>query len=990
MPSTSAQRNPNPVNVSGPPLDHELTQLSARPADARAQEPAREAPADENALHALVRQETVISRQPPIAGPAPGLLETPPRSSPSELGRLLQGTHLGHFRLEQFVGGGGMGAVFRATDTMLGRTVAVKILSRDRTDTEILRRFQNEAQSAARLDHVNIARVYYVGEDQGLHYIVFEYIEGVNLRELVAQKGPLPLEEAIRYLLQVAEALEHASQRDVIHRDIKPSNVLVTADGRAKLVDMGLARLHHLESEGEDLTASGVTLGTFDYISPEQARDPRVADVRSDLYSLGCTFYFMLTGRPPFPNGTMLQKLLSHSSEDPSDPRNVRPDLPAEVLPIIHKLLAKQPAQRYQRPAELIGELLLLADRLNLSSITRGGAVWLAPAAVPMSPVTRSLPWLVPLLLLLVAVFVVQLRWLAGESADLTDKPPLLAPIKELAPAPGTVPGEKPSDPQIEPRAASQPSAAQGSRPDEAPGAPRLAAKSADSSLPAGPGPHVPPEAAAVPGSPQPPVASPTSPPPDVPSPAVAEPAGIGKNAPAEQAEPSPPAATGTGPQPAASTVHRDEKPGEAQPPAVSLIVVAGPDTPVPENAKRLGSLEAACDEAAVLGVPTIELHYTGPREQRPFRIAARRLTIRNGAGFQPTVLFRPDFEESAADRRMIRVEGGDVEWHGIHLHWDLPPTPVAGWGLFHLRNVANLDVDDTVITVRCLPSEGKLVQDRVAVLELEGAHMANRPGTSESSALSLPPHIDLHNCLVRGQATLLRADPVLPFRLVCQQSLLVLRERLVDVAGARVKPHPKQGRLDLVLKNVTAVLGQGLCRLSSDAEAPYQVDLVTDYKDSILHVTGPEAALIERKGVSSLAEVEKRLYIRGRDNFYLGSPTLLRISPNGGSTAHEDFDFDLRTESWYQEESPRFAVVWKAPPPVGRPEDLHMPADYQLDESENNPARVTSDEFPAGVDPARLPMPTDVPVVPQATSAPQLHFPPSPQDNTRRPGHPA
>jgi hypothetical protein len=463
---------------------------------------------------------------------------------------------------------------------------------------------------------------------------------------------------------------------------------------------------------------------------------------------------------------------------------------------------------------------------------------------------------------------------------------------------------------------------------------------------------------------------------------------GVGKTAPAERPESSPPASMGTesGAPAAAATVRPEEKPGDAPPPTVSLIVVAGPDTPVPENAKRIGSLGAACEEAAASGVATIELHYTGPREERPFRIASRRLTIRNGAGFQPTVVFRPDFEESAADRRMIRVDGGDVEWHGIHVHWDLPSTPIAGWGLFHLRQVTSLDLDDVAITVRCSGGEGKLVQERVAVLELEGAPTVDRPGTADASVPPVPPRIDLYNCVVRGQTTLLRADPVLPFRLVCQQSLLVLRERLVDASGARVKPHPKQGRLDLVLKNVTAVLGQGLCRLASDAEAPYQVDLVTDCKDSILQVPGPDAALIERKGVSSLAEVEKRLYIRGRDNFYLGSLTLLRISPNGGSAAREDFDFDLRTESWYQEESPRFTLLWKAPPPVGRPEDVQTPADYQLDESENNPARVTSDDSPAGVDPARLPTLPDVPVVPQTTPAAQPPVPAPAPDGTRRP----
>ncbi len=357
-------------------------------------------------------QETVISK--PSSRVSGSSSHSQPvataTSARIELGNALEGIVLGHFRLEKFVGGGGMGSVFRGTDMRLGRTVAIKVLSRDRTDRETLRRFQNEAQSAARLDHENIARVYYVGEDQGLHFIVFEFIEGVNIRDLVEKKGPLPLAEAVSYMLQVAEALEHASERHVVHRDIKPSNVLVTADGQAKLVDMGLARLR-MESEREDLTASGVTLGTFDYISPEQAQDPRIADVRSDLYSLGCTFYFMLTGHPPFPEGTLLQKLLSHSSEHPADPRLRRPDLDDQVVKIVDTLLSKQPKDRYQQPNELIGELLLVADRLHLPDLNFSGAVWLGGKKSRFAGVERTLPWLLPVVLLFASVFAMDRLW---------------------------------------------------------------------------------------------------------------------------------------------------------------------------------------------------------------------------------------------------------------------------------------------------------------------------------------------------------------------------------------------------------------------------------------------------------------------------------------------------------------------------------------------------------------------------------------------------
>ena len=203
--------------------------------------------------------------------------------SVNELGKLLEGRQLGDYRLDTFVGGGGMGAVFKALDTTLDRTVAVKVLAGHRSaDEEMLRRFRNEAQSAARLNHENIGLVHAVGSSNGWHFIVFEYIEGTNLRDLVRQRGPLTIAAVVDISMQIAAALDHACHRDVTHRDIKPSNILLTPEGRAKLVDMGLARLQHIAGE-QDLTVSGITLGTFDYISPEQARDARSADIRSDL-----------------------------------------------------------------------------------------------------------------------------------------------------------------------------------------------------------------------------------------------------------------------------------------------------------------------------------------------------------------------------------------------------------------------------------------------------------------------------------------------------------------------------------------------------------------------------------------------------------------------------------------------------------------------------------------------------------------------------------
>ena len=398
---------PKPHLPERPPLEDAPTVLSRHPlhldSDLRNESPAADALAKSTVPSSSNDDRTHVSKRPPD-----GSSSSVSMANPLKMGEALEGQQLGHFTLEKFVGGGGMGAVFRALDTMLGRVVAVKVLSRERTDADTLRRFKNEAQSAARLDHRNIARVHYVGEDAGWNYIVFEYIEGVNIRDMVEQNGPLEIEDALNYTMQIAEALDHASEREVVHRDIKPSNVIVTAAGRAKLVDMGLARLHQVESSNEDITASGVTLGTFDYISPEQARDPRAADVRSDIYSLGCTLYFMLCGRPPFPDGTVLQKLLSHNSDRPPDMRRYRPDLPDEVVDVVNRMLAKQPSGRYQTPADLMNELVLLAQKYQLTLVAAPAEIW-SETPAPATPFwERHLPWAAPVAILLLAVFLLE------------------------------------------------------------------------------------------------------------------------------------------------------------------------------------------------------------------------------------------------------------------------------------------------------------------------------------------------------------------------------------------------------------------------------------------------------------------------------------------------------------------------------------------------------------------------------------------------------
>jgi serine/threonine protein kinase len=306
------------------------------------------------------------------------------------------------FVLEAAIGEGGMGAVYRALDTKLERHVALKLLPPDQaSDPEVVQRFYHEGRAAAQLDDENIARVYSIGQDGVYHYIAFEYIEGSTVRQRVEAQGALTVAEAVNIALQIAGAVVHASRRGIVHRDIKPSNIILTPQGRAKLVDMGLAR--RFERAGDHgLTQSGMTLGTFDYISPEQARDPRDVDVRSDLYSLGCTLFHMLTGRPPFPGGTVLQKLIQHQEEPPADVRLLNPAVPAELATIIGKLMAKDRDRRYQTPEHLMRDLLAVAGSIGLEPPHQMPPDWLAVAARPAWE--HHLVWLLPALGFLIVV----------------------------------------------------------------------------------------------------------------------------------------------------------------------------------------------------------------------------------------------------------------------------------------------------------------------------------------------------------------------------------------------------------------------------------------------------------------------------------------------------------------------------------------------------------------------------------------------------------
>ena len=261
---------------------------------------------------------------------------------------------LGRYVLLEEIGAGGMGRVFKAKQKILNRLVALKVLPPGRMkDQDQIKRFFQEVEAAGQLQHENIVRAYDAGEENEVLYLVMEYVEGDVLSKVVKRDGPVDLEKAISYFLQTAKGLEYAHSRELVHRDIKPSNLILDPEGTVKILDMGTARFGEEEKSEDNLTQTGVIMGTVNYMSPEQARDARHVDYRTDIYSLGCTFYYLLTGKTLY-QGDMIQTLLAHAQKPIPNVQEFDREIPDWVDEVLKRMLAKKPEDRFQSLTELI------------------------------------------------------------------------------------------------------------------------------------------------------------------------------------------------------------------------------------------------------------------------------------------------------------------------------------------------------------------------------------------------------------------------------------------------------------------------------------------------------------------------------------------------------------------------------------------------------------------------------------------------------------
>jgi serine/threonine protein kinase len=330
-----------------------------------------------------------------------------------------EGFFLQQYKILDRIGRGRMAGVYKAIHH-LGQVVAIKVLPPSRAkDPVILARFQREARLAVRLQHPNVVRGYQMGEAGGHNYLVMEYLEGETLEEILQRRTKLPPAEAVRLVHQAFLGLQHIHEQGLVHRDLKPSNMMLvpavtpgqsdtTANATLKILDIGLGRVLFDEnapvrSEDPQLTAAGVVLGTPDYMAPEQARDARSADIRADIYSLGCVLFHALTGQPPFPDSNFISQMIRHGAEKPRALKTFDPTLPKGLQPILDTLLAKDPAQRYATPiraAEALQAFLAGTDKM------------------PPSPEDPRLHAYV--------------KWLETESGDLIQAPPVTTPTSSV------------------------------------------------------------------------------------------------------------------------------------------------------------------------------------------------------------------------------------------------------------------------------------------------------------------------------------------------------------------------------------------------------------------------------------------------------------------------------------------------------------------------------------------------------------------------------
>jgi serine/threonine protein kinase len=364
---------------------------------------------EEKRLDAYLEKARTASPLPPEPAKLAGVLVRDGVLTHFQAEQFLQGKWrrftIGKYKVLERIGSGGMGSVYLCEHKLMRRRVAVKVLPTAKADdNSSLERFYREARAVAALDHMNIVRAYDIDQDDKLHFLVMEYVDGSSLQEMIKRAGPLDPIRAAHYIRQAALGLQHAHEAaGLVHRDIKPGNILVDRLGTVKVLDMGLARFFHDEEDILTKKYDENVLGTADYLAPEQALDSHSVDIRADIYSLGATFYYCLTGRSPFNEGSVAQKLIWHQTRQPKPIRSLRADAPEELVAVIERMMAKDPAQRHQTPQAVADALEAWTQqpiapppeeempRLSLAAMGTTGSGEMSVSSAQPSPVSGGM-----------------------------------------------------------------------------------------------------------------------------------------------------------------------------------------------------------------------------------------------------------------------------------------------------------------------------------------------------------------------------------------------------------------------------------------------------------------------------------------------------------------------------------------------------------------------------------------------------------------------
>ncbi len=749
------------------------------------------------------------------------------------------GIQLGHFQIEERIGSGGMGAVFRANDLSLQRDVALKILSPHASrDTSSIQRFLNEARAAARLDHENIARVFYQGEDHGLNYIAFEYVTGQNIRDMIQAKGLLDPATSINYALQIAIALKHTNEAGVIHRDIKPSNIIITPNGRAKLVDLGLARKQNSESVGE-LTVAGTTLGTFDYISPEQAKDPRKADIRSDIYSLGCTLYHMLTGTPPYPEGTVLQKLLDHQGKGSPDPCRINPHIPQAVADVVKKMMSSQPSDRHSTPEELIRDLSFLARGMGLRGMHTESLVWQRPDLTAQPNFLQK-----------------HLGWILTAAA-------LVSLVIFIERFPGST--NSPSQPEISHQTNINPKNIPPQKTDY--GSQTIASTDNNNSV-------------KTTIDDKNTKKSDTSP--------VVKP---------EQKKPSETVAV-VNPQemkPKIKVDNPDVKPipvVQDEQPSISII-----------GGKTYKTLEAACLEAKDGDVIELAFNGRRPgSSEKSIRIAEKKITIRAGKNkegvlYQPLIEFAPTENSATDDLRLVSLINGSIDLYDINISIIVNEEIEAeNWILFSMQESEKLRLKGVHLTVQ---NPG---HRNVAIVELsptpggefDDLKTMNNGANGPASEFL----VKISESFIQGDCNLFVDRHVLPGLFDIEKSIIAIEGTLLKNYGDHLDMPQEGAHVDLQLEHVTAIVGSSLIDMQSGTLRRERLPVYVTARNNIF-ATNTSTPFVTMFGGDTIEDQLRLLRWQGEKNFYDQFQSFWTIESTEEVTKIESHDFDGWLQIW-------------------------------------------------------------------------------------------